>query len=141
MNFRFDISKKFQCLIFSITMLCVIISCQDATSNNNQFDKNFVHTVYFWLNNPESKEDRKLFEESLNKFLETSKYAKTNFIGIPAGTDREVVDNSYTYALVVTFSSKEEQNLYQKEEAHLLFIKEASSLWNKVQIYDAIGLD
>ncbi|AXT49781.1 Dabb family protein [Aquimarina sp. BL5] len=122
-------------------MLCVIISCQDATSNNNQFDKNFVHTVYFWLNNPESKEDRKLFEESLNKFLETSKYAKTNFIGIPAGTDREVVDNSYTYALVVTFSSKEEQNLYQKEEAHLLFIKEASSLWNKVQIYDAIGLD
>ncbi|WP_299252560.1 Dabb family protein [uncultured Aquimarina sp.] len=140
MNSGFNINRKFQYLIFGILLLSAI-SCKDSTSNDNQFDKNFVHTVYIWLNNPENEEDRKLFEESLSKFLKTSKYAKTNFVGTPAGTDREVVDNSYTYAIVVTFSSKEEQDLYQKEEAHLLFIKEASSLWNKVQIYDAFGLD
>ncbi|AXT58617.1 Dabb family protein [Aquimarina sp. AD1] len=105
------------------------------------FDKNFVHSVYIWLNNPDNPEERQLFEKSLIKFLNTSKYAKTNFVGTPAGTDREVVDNTYTYSIIVTFSSKEEQDLYQKEEAHLLFIKEASSLWNKVQIYDTIVLD
>ncbi|WP_255452627.1 Dabb family protein [Aquimarina sp. RZ0] len=106
-----------------------------------EFANNFVHSVYFWLNQPENEEDRKAFEKSLQKFLKTSKYAKTNFIGVPAGTDRDVVDGSYTYSLIVTFSSKEEQDLYQKEEAHLLFIKESSSLWKKVQVYDSVTID
>ncbi|GAA0720917.1 hypothetical protein GCM10009430_21600 [Aquimarina litoralis] len=124
-------------LLIGVTMLSV------SSCNNNEdvFDKHFVHSVYIWLKNPNNQEDRKQFEVALDKFLKTSKYAKTNFVGTPAGTDREVVDNTYTYNIVVTFSSKEEQDLYQKEDAHLLFIEEASSLWNKVQIYDAVGLD
>ncbi|WP_299436814.1 Dabb family protein [uncultured Aquimarina sp.] len=121
-----------------LLLIGVMFSCK---KESDTFDKNFVHTVYIWLKNPNNQEDRRLLEESLDKFLKTSKYAKTNFVGTPAGTDREVVDNSYTYAIVVTFSSKEEQDLYQSEEAHLLFIKESSPLWNKVQIYDSIGLD
>ena len=126
------------CLLLISVMILSVSSC-----NNREevFDKHFVHSVYIWLKNPNNPDDRKKFEVALDKFLKTSKYAKTNFVGTPAGTDREVVDNTYTYNIVVTFSSKEEQDLYQKEDAHLLFIEEASSLWNKVQIYDAIGFD
>ncbi|MHA7057359.1 Dabb family protein [Aquimarina sp. M1] len=138
MNFQTIFKNRSKTLFFLIILGCIVISCN---RDQQVFDKNFVHTVFIWLNDPNSEEDRKLFEESLQRFLRTSKYAKTSFVGTPADTDREVVDNSYTYALVVTFSSKEEQDLYQKEEAHLLFIKEASFLWNKVQVYDAIGLD
>ncbi|WP_271769889.1 Dabb family protein [Aquimarina algiphila] len=116
-----------------ITLMTITSTCQDK----NDFDKNFVHTVYFWLNNPGSKEDRMAFETSLKKFLNTSKYAKTNFIGTPPSASRDVVDGSFTYSLLVTFSSAEAQEQYQKEEAHLLFIKESSNLWKKVIVYDS----
>ncbi|MAO38476.1 MAG: stress responsive protein, partial [Zunongwangia sp.] len=42
--------------------------------------------VYFWLNNPDNEQDRADFLKSLNKFMENSLYAKTKFIGEPAGT-------------------------------------------------------
>ena len=104
------------------------------------FDKNFTHVVYFYLNNPENPEDRSAFEKSLKKFLDNSLYAKTKFIGIPAGTPREVADNSFTYSLIQTFPSKEIQNKYQEEPAHLVFIEESSHLWKKVQVYDSVGI-
>lgn len=116
--------------------LFFLLSCQ--SDGKNDFDPNFVHSVYVWLKNPENIDDRKTFETALDKLFSDSKYAKTNYVGTPAGTPRTVVDNSYTYAIIVTFSSKEEQDLYQKEPAHLQFLKEASSLWNKVVIYDAV---
>lgn len=103
-------------------------------------DKNFVHVVYFWLNNPESQEDRQSFETSLKKFLKKSKYAQTNFIGVPADTPRDVVDNSYTYSLILSFPSKEIQEKYQEEPAHITFIEESSGLWKKVQVYDSVGI-
>ncbi|MDT0676641.1 Dabb family protein [Autumnicola musiva] len=105
-----------------------------------EFDKNFSHVVYFWLKNPDNAEDRQAFETSLQKFLDNSQYANTKFIGVPAETPREVVDNSYTYSLILTFPSKEIQNKYQEEPAHLTFIEESSDLWERVQVYDSVGL-
>jgi len=105
------------------------------------FDENFTHVVYFWLNEPENTEDRTAFETSLKNFLNNSLYAKTRFIGTPANTPREVVDNSYTYSLILTFPSKEIQNKYQTEKAHLKFIAESEKLWKKVQVYDSVRLE
>ena len=105
------------------------------------FDKNFTHVVYFYLNNPDDPKDKTAFETSLKKFLNNSLYAKTKFIGIPAETPRGVVDNSYTYSLILTFPSKEIQDKYQEEPAHLLFIEESAHLWNKVIVYDSVGID
>jgi hypothetical protein len=112
---------------------------QTATSMNT-FDPNYAHTVYFWLHNPDNKEDCKAFETSLGKFLDHSAYAKTKFIGKPPRASREVVDGSFTYSLVVTFESAEAQEAYQKEAPHLVFIEESSKLWNKVIVYDSKGL-
>ena len=106
-----------------------------------EFDANFAHTVYFWLTNPESTEDRKAFETSLQKFLDTSAYAKTKFIGVPPRASREVVDGSFTYSLIVTFESAEAQKKYQDEEPHQLFIEESSKLWSKVIVYDSKGVN
>jgi len=97
--------------------------------------------VYFYLNNPDNPEDRLAFENSLKKFLDNSLYAKTKFIGIPAQTLREVVDNSFTYSLILSFPSKEIQDKYQEEPAHLVFIEESSHLWGKVQVYDSVGIN
>jgi catechol 2,3-dioxygenase-like lactoylglutathione lyase family enzyme len=109
----------------------------NSFSQSASFPGNFVHSVYFWLNNPENEDDRSLFLKNLNVFLENSQYLTSYHVAPPAGTDREVVDNSYHFNLVVTFHTKEEQDKYQTEEAHLTFIESSKHLWNKVQIYDS----
>ncbi|MFK5974096.1 MAG: Dabb family protein [Flavobacteriaceae bacterium] len=106
-----------------------------------EFDSNYAHVVYFWLNKPDSKEDCKAFEISLQKFLNHSKYAKTQFIGKPPRASRDVVDGSFTYSLIVTFESAETQQQYQDEAAHELFIEESSNLWSKVIVYDSKGIN
>ncbi|MEM9077130.1 MAG: Dabb family protein [Bacteroidota bacterium] len=110
------------------------------TSDMKTFDSAFAHTVYFWFKNPDDAEGKARFETSLKKFLKNSKFAKTNFIGVPPKSTREVVDDSFTYSLIVTFDSAESQEGYQKEEAHLLFIEECKDLWEKVVVYDSYGL-
>lgn len=104
-------------------------------------DPAFVHVVYFWLNDPDSASDRKDFEEALNTFLESSEFAQTNYVGIPPKASREVVDDSYSYCLIVTFDSAEAQENYQTEAVHLAFIENASHLWDKVIVYDALGMN
>ena len=132
-----DYKRHFKIVGVVFFILLLFSSCAEPLEQG-EFDKSFVHSVYVWLKNPNNISERKIFEDALQKLFKDSKYSKTNYLGIPANTERSVVDNSYTYLIIVTFSSKEEQDLYQKEEAHLNFLKEASSLWNKVLIYDAV---
>jgi hypothetical protein len=98
---------------------------------------NFAHSVFFWLKNPESQQDRAAFEKSLKKFINQSIYIKTKHIGIPAATNREVIDQTYTYSLLLTFENKADQDKYQDEPAHQIFIAESSDLWEKVVVYDS----
>lgn len=113
---------------------------ENTSAMIKEFDKNFAHTVYFWLVNPDSQEDRAAFEKSLQKFLDNSAYAKTKFIGTPPRASRDVVDGSFTYSLIVTFESAEAQQNYQDEAPHKLFIEESSALWTKVIVYDSKGI-
>jgi len=124
-----------------LLMLLALSSCDEKTEKPEiAFDSNFTHVVYFWLNNPNDDVDRAEFEKALKQFLNTSEYAQTRFIGTPANTPRDVVDNSWTYSIILTFPSKEIQDKYQKEPVHLKFVEEASHLWERVQVYDAVGL-
>ena len=100
----------------------------------------FYHNVYFWLKKPSRKKDTDQFLQSLKRFLEVSKYPKSYAITQPANTDRVVVDNSYTYSLLVTFNSKEEHELYQKETVHTAFVNEVSHSWEKVQVFDSVSI-
>jgi len=49
------------------------------TTLNTQ--ESFIHIVLFWLKNPTKSIDRKVFEQNMNHFLETSQYAKKNTLG------------------------------------------------------------
>jgi hypothetical protein len=100
----------------------------------------FVHIVFFWLKEPGNAVHRHDFEASITRFLTDSLYAGSWHIGTPAATSRPVIDSSYTYSLVVTFSTPERQEQYQSEPAHLKFIAESSQLWERVQVYDTISL-
>lgn len=128
-------------ILFTFTFILVTSMTFSQEDNAvKEFDSNFAHVVYFWFHNPDEEKGRKRFEASLNKFLNNSKFAKTNFVGTPPKAVRDVVDDTFTYNLVVTFESAEAQEGYQTEEAHLTFIEECKDLWSKVIVYDALGI-
>lgn len=113
---------------------------QAADKHMKNLDPGFVHVVYFWLNNPDNKDDQKQFEKALKKFMKKSKHANTQYFGKPPTATRDVVDDSFTYNLIVSFKSAKEQEKYQKEKAHEAFIEEAQNLWKKVVVYDSEGI-
>ena len=98
----------------------------------------FIHMVFFWLKNPENQNDRQAFEKALEKFIATNPQVVSYYVGQPAATERSVIDNTYTYSLVVTFQDIVTHDFYQADLTHVLFIEEAESLWKKVSVYDSV---
>ena len=109
-----------------------------AVKAQNNFPGRFVHMVFFWMNDhaQDEKTIRK-FMKGTEAFLKKVEVIKTYHIGTPAGTPRDVVDSSYQVSLVVTFDSKEDQDIYQAHQAHLDYIEEYKALWKRVQVYDS----
>ena len=99
----------------------------------------FVHHEYFWFKNPVSKADKTRFEEALKKLVTVETIVEMH-LGVPASTRREVVDRSYTYSLLTTFKSKDDQDIYQTHPTHLKFIEDCSDLWERVVVYDSVGI-
>ncbi|MEJ2162438.1 MAG: Dabb family protein [Robiginitalea sp.] len=126
-------------VLISLAATPVSATAQESDGTNS-FDPSFTHVVYFWLNNPDDPDQRQQFETSLRKLFRNSLYTKTNFLGSPPKATREVVDDTFTYAMMVTFESASAQDAYQKEQAHLDFIAEAGHLLKKYVVYDAVGL-
>jgi hypothetical protein len=125
-------------LLLIITAISLFTNSSTARAQEQTSDgKQFVHTVFFWLKNPEDQTARATFEKSLTTFINNSKFIQTKHLGVPASTDRDVIDRSYTYCLSLTFRSKADQDKYQAEDLHLVFIKESESLWKKVLVYDS----
>ncbi len=106
-------------------------------SSSNISQGNFAHIVFFWLKNADSLKDRETFEASLKRFINTSSFIQTKHVGTPANTHRPVIDSSYTYCLSLTFANKSDQDQYQEEPGHHLFIEECAELWEKVIVYDS----
>jgi len=71
--------------------------------------------------------------------LEDSEHASTGHVGRPAGTPREVVDNSYDYCLIVTFDDAVSHEAYQTEPAHDRFREINDRFTERVQIFDSLG--
>lgn len=107
-------------------------------SNLETTEKNiFVHHVYFWLKNPQSKEDKNKLIEGLKK-LTAIKTIKSFHIGQPAGTSREVIDSSYAISWLLIFKNAADQDSYQSDPIHLKFVEECAHLWSKVIVYDSV---
>ncbi|MGI8603010.1 MAG: Dabb family protein [Verrucomicrobiales bacterium] len=95
-----------------------------------------THTVFFWLNGELAPEDRAAFEVSLRSLL-TIPNAQRGTTGKPAATPkREVIDDSYDYALELDFASIEDQNKYQAHPVHREFVESQQAKWQKVRVYD-----
>ena len=105
----------------------------------HMIENKFIHHVYFWLKNTGSKEDRAKLVEGLQK-LSKVKTIKTFHIGMPADTNRDVIDRSYAISWFVLFDNAADQASYQVDPIHLKFVEECSHLWSKVIVYDSVDV-
>lgn len=103
-------------------------------NKKNQIEGKFVHMVFFFLKESASIEK---FKKDTTAFMESIDLVKSYHVGEPAGTPREVVDNSYSVCLVATFDTKEDQDAYQEHAIHKKYVEKLKDQWHKVQIYDS----
>jgi hypothetical protein len=60
----------------------------------------FVHTMYFWFKGDLTAEQTATVIQGIHS-LTTIKSVHQGFAGVPASTDRPIIDRSYSYALIV----------------------------------------
>lgn len=95
-----------------------------------------VHHVFFWLKNPDSKEDLAKLLAGL-KTLAGIDTVRGIHIGVPADTEqRGVVDGSYNASEILFFDDVAGQNAYQVHPIHKQFVAECEHLWQRVVVYD-----
>jgi len=97
-----------------------------------------VHHVFFWLKNPDSKEDRAKLIEGV-KGLSKIETVKEIHVGVLADTEkRTVVDTSWQVSELIFLHDLAGQATYQSHQVHLDFVKNYGPLWQKVVVYDMI---
>ncbi|MFN3378885.1 Dabb family protein [Runella zeae] len=109
------------------------------TAEAKKDKKVFVHHVYFWLKNPASEADRKKLIEGLTALAKVPTIRMHN-IGLPASTNRSVIERSYAVSWLCFFDNLEEEEIYQKHPIHLKFVEDYSHLWEKVIVYDSVQI-
>lgn len=95
------------------------------------------HHVYFWLKaERQNDSDRAAFEQGLAGLFEIPQVAG-GLWGTPAPVmARPVIDLSWDYALSMTFNSIEDQDAYQVDADHHVFIDTFKDWWERVLVMD-----
>ena len=109
-----------------------------ASAAVNVYPK-LVHHVFFWLKNPDAKEDLARLLEGLRTLANIETVRGAHF-GVPASTEkRDVVDNSYSASEILFFDDLAGQKIYQDHPIHKKFVADCSHLWERVVVYDALA--
>jgi hypothetical protein len=97
----------------------------------------FVHHVHFWLKN---KADKAKLIEGLNTLMPIS-HIRDMHIGVPADTNRDVIDSSYDVSLLLLFDDLAAEEAYQFDPTHVIFAEQyAKPLCAKVVVYDNVNI-
>jgi hypothetical protein len=97
----------------------------------------FVHAVYFWLRPDLASAEEKQFGAGLES-LRAINGVRQGYIGVPAPTDRPVIERGYSRALVLIFDDKPAHDAYQVHPVHDKFRAECGGFWTMVRIYDSV---
>ncbi len=97
----------------------------------------FVHAVYFWLRSDLRPEQQEAFVRGLQALrgIETVQHG---WIGVPAATDRPIIERSYSYSLTLVFADEAGHEAYQVHPVHDRFREEFGDFWTRVLIFDSV---
>lgn len=97
-----------------------------------------VHYVLFWLREDLSEQEIKDFTGFFEE-LKKIPTIKSLHYGPAANTNkRDVVDNSFSYNLLVHFKNMDDIGVYETHPIHLAAIEKYSKNWTKVVVHDSI---
>lgn len=97
-----------------------------------------VHSVYFWLKEGLAAEALEDFRQQLHAIAAIESVRQAH-IGVPADTDRPVIERSYSYGLILVFDDLAAHDHYQTHETHERFRQECSRYWSRVLIFDCVS--
>jgi hypothetical protein len=97
----------------------------------------FVHAVYFWLRNDLTSAQLERFAAGLESLCRIDG-VRAGYIGVPAPTDRPVIERGYSRALVLVFADQAAHDAYQDHPVHDRFRKECGTFWTTVRIFDSV---
>jgi hypothetical protein len=100
----------------------------------------FVHAVYFWVREDLTAEEQARFAAGLRS-LRAIEGVESGYIGVPAPTDRPVIERGYSRALVLVFADQQAHDAYQVHPVHDRFRAECGGYWTTVRIYDSVTAD
>lgn len=135
------ISKLFFCAILCIGFLGCQTKVSDSAvsavsvSSEEKLEIPFIHTAYFWFKEDATEQQIIAFKKAANRLAEVETI-KFFHAGPPAPTTREVIENTYDYAVVFHFKDLEAQEFYQKAPLHLQMIEDHSGIWDRVMVTD-----
>lgn len=97
-----------------------------------------AHYVLFWLKDDLTEQQVKDFTGFFEE-LKAIPNVRSLHYGPPATThDRDVVDNSFSYNLLVYFDNLDDINTYETHPIHLAAIDKYSENWTKVVVHDSV---
>jgi hypothetical protein len=94
-----------------------------------------THTVFFWLRDGLDENEHSRFRIGL-EHLTREGHIRDRRIGMPAGTDRDVVDSTYSYAIVLRFDDVDAHDAYQISDEHQTFLDTCFDMIGGVKVYD-----
>lgn len=125
-------------LLFIIVLFVGYTTQAQNTAVSQNDGKQMIHHVYFTLENPDSVKDKQMLKKGLQS-LAAIQEVRHLIIGEPAPTfDREVIASDWHVSEVIYFDSVADQDAYQIDPVHQLFVTNYSHLWSKVVVYDIL---
>lgn len=97
----------------------------------------FVHHVLFYMSADATETDKAALRSGIETLTKIEALHQW-YLGVPAPTDRPVIERGYAFSWLTIFKDGANEALYQEHPIHLEFIKNNAHLWTKVVIYDAI---
>jgi hypothetical protein len=126
-----------RCGLVLLTCLPLIhIAIEEYHALND--DEVFIHSVYFWLNDDVTDVQRAEFINQL-KSLRSIPSVQKLYVGVPAGTPRSIVDNSYDVGLTVEFKNVAGQDAYQESQKRRDVIGVLNPMISEIKAYDSIA--
>lgn len=99
-------------------------------------DSRLMHTVVFWLKPDAPAGTPATMADFYYQRIAGVDGVEQVFAGSPAGTDREVVDNSYQLLTSVVFRDKAAQDAWQTDPVHDTFRETFGPAFERVVVYD-----
>ncbi|MEM7384464.1 MAG: Dabb family protein [Verrucomicrobiota bacterium] len=95
-----------------------------------------IHSVYFWLKEDCTEDDRKRMAEGLADLVKIDLIEHAS-VGRPAATaERPVTDHSFDASIILQFPDQAAHDAYQVHPDHDVFVAKCKDLWSKVIVYD-----